>query len=111
MPIDPRLGWAGIRELDAKSDPFLDDQLAVWSDAGRRFFTMQEWLVLKYLRKNANKLCSVDNLENWLYSGRHGDWPTRNCIFVYLNRIRKKLNGTGYMIRHVRNAGFMLERE
>lgn len=104
------IGWTGFRAPD-EPDPFIDEQLAVWVNGARRFFTMSEWLVLKYLRSHPNKFNAFDQIESWLYSGRSNEWPQSGLLKCHVCRIRKKLKGSGYTIRSHWGAGYMLERE
>ena len=105
--MDPRMGWPHI----SLASPFADDQRAVWARGERRFFTSQEWLILSMLRRHENSFVKTDAIEEWLYNDRRGEWPRSNTLAVCVCHIRKKLRGSGYVIRSLYGDGYMVERE
>jgi two-component system, OmpR family, response regulator len=74
-----------------------------------------EWELLGLLAANAGQVVSrEDVLARW-QQGHAADGSTAgessNALEVYIFRLRKKLDGSGLVIRNVRGLGYMLEKD
>ncbi len=68
----------------------------------------KEYQILEILMSNSNKIVSLNQILNHIYSFDDGDVTT---IWVYISYIRKKLKkiDANVNIRAIRNAGYILE--
>ena len=69
----------------------------------------REFAVLELLLMREGRVVSKEHMVNHLYGW--GDEVGANAIEVYVYRIRKKLEHSGFELRTVRGMGYLLERD
>jgi two-component system, OmpR family, response regulator len=70
--------------------------------------TTKEYAMLEYLARNAGRVVGRAELSEHVWDANHD--PASNAIEVYINRIRKKVDGAGGepLIQTRRGAGYLL---
>lgn len=69
----------------------------------------REFAVLELLLMREGRVVSKEHMVNHLYGW--GDEVGANAIEVYVYRIRKKLEHSGFELRTIRGMGYLLERD
>jgi len=69
----------------------------------------REFAVLELLLMREGRVVSKEHMVNHLYGW--GDEVGANAIEVYVHRLRKKLERSGFELRTVRGMGYLLERD
>ncbi len=92
--------WAGLRiEHDRRRATVRGEPLEL---SGR------EWTLLTLLVEQRDKVVNKDVI-NQTWAGDGGETGAGNTIEVYIHRLRRKLEGSGLVIRTVRGLGYLME--
>jgi two-component system, OmpR family, response regulator len=108
--------FGGSREIAASAGLRLDSTTPrAWLGERELEVTAREWELLGLLAANAGQVVTrEDVLARWQL-GHAADGSaageSSNALEVYIFRLRKKLDGSGLMIRNVRGLGYMLEKD
>lgn len=105
-----------LRRASSNPTPSLVHGRLRLDTAGRRVYcdeqpvelSAREFAVLELLLMREGRVVSKEHMVNHLYGW--GDEVGANAIEVYVYRIRKKLEHTGFELRTVRGMGYLLER-
>ena len=68
----------------------------------------REWTLLTLLVEQRDKVVNKDVI-NQTWAGDGGETGAGNTIEVYIHRLRRKLEGSGLVIRTVRGLGYLME--
>ncbi len=97
-----------LREGDLVIDPFSRDVRR----GGREIqLTQKEYALLEYLARHAGRPVTREQISEQVWKQQLD--PTTNIVDVYINYLRKKVDGDGEppLIRTVRGVGYMLKAE
>lgn len=106
-----------LRRASSNPTPSLVHGRLRLDTAGRRVYcdeqpvdlSAREFAVLELLLMREGRVVSKEHMVNHLYGW--GDEVGANAIEVYVYRIRKKLEHSGFELRTVRGMGYLLERD
>ena len=100
LPLMPVRFTRGRLELDTRTQE-------VWVDGGCIDLTAREYALLEYLCRKEGSVISRQELAEHVWDDRYD--PGSNVIDVYINRLRRKIDGDGpSFIRTRRGAGYQL---
>ena len=99
-----------IRELETRLTGILREvEVFVLPGAEEVKFTPFERIVIKKLFDARGRIVPGESIVDTLYGLRPvKDYPSPEIVKVYMCKIRRKLNGTGWEIRTHRGVGFTL---
>jgi DNA-binding response OmpR family regulator len=73
--------------------------------------TPREWVLLDLLVRLEGQVVSRESvLEAWHRQPAEGLPQVTNALEVYVHRLRRKLEGTPWLIRNIRGLGYLLQR-
>lgn len=83
------------------------DSHRVWLDGQSLDLPMREWMVMRFLIENVERVVSKERIVRMLC-----DWDkdmSSNTVEIYISRLRGRFETHGIHIRTVRGVGYMLE--
>ena len=118
-PFDLPELLARVQALLRRSQPAAtqEDCAGLHLDGDRRRATVagvplelsgREWTLLELLVQQRDKVVTKEQIVQ-VWAGEGAEGGQGNTVEVYIHRLRRKLEGSGLMIRTVRGLGYLLE--
>jgi|GEM_PF-7107014 DNA-binding response OmpR family regulator len=95
----------GIERMDMNSKT-----LDVHFNGRSEHLTKKEFQVLWLLNRANGGLVDRGEIEQFLYEDADKDSPLSNTIEAFISRVRKKIEGSGFVITNMDELGYKLEK-